>query len=449
MAIFSWIQLIKKNLTLYFTLRKTKLFSDLSSGQINVLAQKSILRHFHPGEIVIQEGSEANCCYVVLSGKVEVFITNPAGTNIVLTHLTARDYFGEQALLEFPPVKRNASVKAITDVNLIEISESDFAFALNASPKIKFGLRIVGNKQLLHRLTKQLDIFQSLKKTAINELANNIMIYQHNDVIFKKGDDPDFIYYLIEGNVLIYLDDQVSNSYIALHAGQIFGELSFLENQKRKGTAIARGLVKLLAIPYNIFNELYLATPKLRDMIGSLKQIYKNPSRGIVIYSSGEFLGEDTINATFNLPDGRVVFSSLVIGQNIFSITQTSISPDQKILYSHDAIKREIQIKDNKIVGAIVTGYWEELSYVCSLILDGVVLSLNQIADFKRDGMINAHQPLPSDIICHCMQVPLGKIIAAIESNQSIDAVCDQTGAGMVCGGCRPRIREMLDKIKK
>ena len=49
-------------------------------------------------------------------------------------------------------------------------------------------------------------------------------------------------------------------------------------------------------------------------------------------------------------------------------------------------------------------------------------------------------------IICTCAEVSKQEIIDAIKKfgSNDINTICDETGAGLECGGCRPVIQEIL-----
>jgi NAD(P)H-nitrite reductase large subunit len=56
-----------------------------------------------------------------------------------------------------------------------------------------------------------------------------------------------------------------------------------------------------------------------------------------------------------------------------------------------------------------------------------------------------------NEIICHCMDVTRGEIIAAIKELKlkTVEEVGKATEAGTGCGGCQSVIQEILDEINK
>lgn len=55
-----------------------------------------------------------------------------------------------------------------------------------------------------------------------------------------------------------------------------------------------------------------------------------------------------------------------------------------------------------------------------------------------------------NEVICTCAEIKEQQIVSAIKNQnlKTLDEVCENTGAGMICGGCRPVIVEILKKHK-
>ena len=75
------------------------------------------------GDAVIREGEEGDSYYVIESGRFQVERVI-GGVKVVLAELKALDAFGEEALVS--EAKRNATVVAITDGELLRLGKADF-----------------------------------------------------------------------------------------------------------------------------------------------------------------------------------------------------------------------------------------------------------------------------------------------------------------------------------
>ena len=56
-----------------------------------------------------------------------------------------------------------------------------------------------------------------------------------------------------------------------------------------------------------------------------------------------------------------------------------------------------------------------------------------------------------NEIVCTCANVSKQELVILIKVKKtiSLDELCEETGAGMICGGCRPVIQEILNKYNK
>jgi len=95
-------------------------------NKINLEKLKSTLEilNFKAGEVIFSEGDPGECMYVILDGKVQVFITDDKGSMRQVARLGKNETFGEMALLTGAP--RSASVNAISDLTIIRISKDQF-----------------------------------------------------------------------------------------------------------------------------------------------------------------------------------------------------------------------------------------------------------------------------------------------------------------------------------
>lgn len=91
-------------------------------------------RFFKAGDIIFREGDEAKELFVVKSGQVRVQIGNRT-----VTELGVDSIFGEMALIDSEP--RSATVVAITDVELVPVSEKQFLFLVSQTPY--FALKVM------------------------------------------------------------------------------------------------------------------------------------------------------------------------------------------------------------------------------------------------------------------------------------------------------------------
>ncbi len=119
-------------------LQNIPFFSDLSESDLEVLSSHTVTKKFPKNTIIINEGDRTDSLYVILSGKIRVFLSDEHGKEIVLDTEGAGGYFGEIALLDEAP--RSASVMTVEPCTFAIISKDDFRSCLSKNPDIAINL---------------------------------------------------------------------------------------------------------------------------------------------------------------------------------------------------------------------------------------------------------------------------------------------------------------------
>ena len=91
-------------------------------------------RRIRAGDVIFREGEKADELFVIKSGHVRIQVGNRT-----MTDLAADNIFGEMALIDSEP--RSATAVAITDVELVPISEKQFLFLVTQTPY--FALKVM------------------------------------------------------------------------------------------------------------------------------------------------------------------------------------------------------------------------------------------------------------------------------------------------------------------
>jgi CRP-like cAMP-binding protein len=102
-------------------------FSVLTGNNIEARPVKA-------GSVIFREGDEANELFVIKSGQVRIQIGNRT-----IAELGQDSIFGEMALIDSEP--RSATAVAVTDVELVPVSEKQFLFLVSQTPY--FALKVM------------------------------------------------------------------------------------------------------------------------------------------------------------------------------------------------------------------------------------------------------------------------------------------------------------------
>lgn len=100
-------------------------------------AKKVLGRQFSDGEIIIKQGEEGDCLFVIQQGKVAV-IDETDGNEHKLAELKVSEFFGEMGLFEKDV--RSCTIKAIGDTKVLTIDKKNFYRTIQKDPSIAYRL---------------------------------------------------------------------------------------------------------------------------------------------------------------------------------------------------------------------------------------------------------------------------------------------------------------------
>ncbi|MEO3389410.1 cyclic nucleotide-binding domain-containing protein [Mesorhizobium sp. CAU 1741] len=108
------------------------LFAELSAEQLRLLAFGAESVRFRAGQEIFREGAQADCAFVVTSGRV-VLYRDHDGEAVAVSRLEAGSIIGELALIA--PTTRLTYAAAETDVQLIRLNRTLFRRILEEYPE--------------------------------------------------------------------------------------------------------------------------------------------------------------------------------------------------------------------------------------------------------------------------------------------------------------------------
>jgi CRP-like cAMP-binding protein len=107
----------------------------MQDSSFGVLTGNNIdTRLLKAGTTIFREGEDAHELFVIRSGEVRIQIGNRT-----VSELSADHIFGEMALIDNQP--RSANAIAMTDVELVPVSEKQFLFLVSQTPY--FALKVM------------------------------------------------------------------------------------------------------------------------------------------------------------------------------------------------------------------------------------------------------------------------------------------------------------------
>jgi len=109
-------------------------------------------RLYKDGEVIIKQGSEGDCLYVIQEGRVTVY-DESGGVETKVAELGEKEFFGEMGLFEKDV--RSATVKASGDAKIMTIDKGNFYSTIQKDPSLAFRL-LESMSRRLRKTTREL-----------------------------------------------------------------------------------------------------------------------------------------------------------------------------------------------------------------------------------------------------------------------------------------------------
>ena len=181
--------------------RNIKLFREMEEEVSEEMALQCCFymtyEFFPQGTFVFQEGSVGTKFYILLQGTCSVYIHSSCQSSPVSQYVQG-DSFGELALLHNKP--RAASIKCATDVHLAVLEKEDYVRILAKAHETALNKKA----EFLH----ELPMFASWTMGSMQKLIYYFKdrVLQRKQVLYKRGDTVETVYFIREGEVQIVQD---------------------------------------------------------------------------------------------------------------------------------------------------------------------------------------------------------------------------------------------------
>ena len=146
------------------------LFTILASEQQQKLVDLSSIHSYGAGEIIVGENETGDSLFVILKGKAKVSRSSDSANRLEVADLYRGDVFGEMTLFTAEP--RNATVRSISEVEVLEVSRNTLAKLIEQKPELleSFGRLISMRQKEIEQLESQVaqhssqDVIQRMRK---------------------------------------------------------------------------------------------------------------------------------------------------------------------------------------------------------------------------------------------------------------------------------------------
>jgi CRP/FNR family transcriptional regulator, cyclic AMP receptor protein len=106
--------------------------------ELRDFAQHAVSRTYPKNTVVVSEGDRTDSLYIIVSGRVKIYVSDEKGKEIVLSESGPGEFFGEMVLDEGP---RSASVMTLEPTQFLVVPKEDFQEFLAKSPE--FALHLI------------------------------------------------------------------------------------------------------------------------------------------------------------------------------------------------------------------------------------------------------------------------------------------------------------------
>lgn len=155
-------------------LQSISLFAGLQGDTLTAIDNLTSTRQYPKNSVLINEGDISNSMYLLMNGKVKVYLSDEDGREFILNTLEPGDYFGEFSLLDEQET-RTASVMTVEKSDFKILTRADFDQLRRDYPEINQVLitNLVGTIRHLTDNVKSLalkDVYGRIRK-LLNTLA--------------------------------------------------------------------------------------------------------------------------------------------------------------------------------------------------------------------------------------------------------------------------------------
>jgi CRP-like cAMP-binding protein len=131
-------------------LRQIDFLHNMSEQEIRLLVPNVQVHEFGAGETIVNEGETGDTIYLIRRGKVEVLGRTDNGATRHIAVMNRPQIIGEAAMMTGEP--RNATCKAQTDVEVLELSRESFSQLFKQHPEaVKQIGEVIANRELERR----------------------------------------------------------------------------------------------------------------------------------------------------------------------------------------------------------------------------------------------------------------------------------------------------------
>ena len=244
------------------------LFSELNEQELQSLLPHIQSKTFMKNSLICQEGERGDSLFVISRGEVAITKQTPGGKEVGVCNLREGDFFGEFSF--FMDQKRHATVKTVTESEVLEINRDELNEIMKHHPHIEEVLQNFFNQRVMDLFLACSPLFASLTSGEREELSKRFRLHRvpEKTMVFRGGDPSDSLFMIKSGEVEIYTQDRHGKrvNLGVLRSGNFFGEIGVLLDRPRMAFAKTTQSSELLELTKKDLETFSLQFSKLRSV---------------------------------------------------------------------------------------------------------------------------------------------------------------------------------------
>jgi CRP-like cAMP-binding protein/Fe-S-cluster-containing hydrogenase component 2 len=273
-------------------LEKAPFFEGASRKAMEGLVMKSGIISVTAGETIIREGEYELVCYIILSGKFDIEVTDEeTGDRRLVRTVGAGELLGEMSVLSGNP--RFAEATCVEEAQVLKITRDGLLAFMDAAPSVKSRIDADYRKRILSSSLRKINVFSLVDDLSLAALAESVEMatFQKGEVVFASGDLADAFYLIRDGfvkmsrsldeNESAFFDARFDKAYSKpmregtarsfimayLGKGAYFGERALFDKRQRIATAEAVTRVDAVRIKKEGFDDLMRRHPLVAEKL--------------------------------------------------------------------------------------------------------------------------------------------------------------------------------------
>jgi CRP/FNR family cyclic AMP-dependent transcriptional regulator len=202
-------------------LKGIPLFQGVSDADLSALAERTAVRSYPKQAIILNEGDESDSLYLIMSGRVKIYLADEQGKELILAIKGPGQYFGEMVL---DGDARSASVMTLEPSQFAILSRGDFKACLLGHAEVALQLienliRVARGLNRSVRNLAMLDVYGRVARILLElavERDGKLVIPEkltQKDIAARVGASREMINRILR--------DLTTGGYVSVHAGRI------------------------------------------------------------------------------------------------------------------------------------------------------------------------------------------------------------------------------------